>query len=394
MRLLCTIENETQGLEFSHYLTNQGIDNECELLAVNDWGSETYGNRYCRIWIIDEDQVEPAEQLHQQFMANPEDPRFKEKPNLMQQILEPEKQKATAKESIVKIQQAASTWKSQPVGAVTLWLLLLCSFLFMWGSTTTISQSVPQQLAPIAKSISSPVNQELLYDYPQAYEILNRLIHLFRLDQEDRVENSMPPEAKYLLDQYTKTPIWTGLYDKIVLWFKGEADKIDWNQPMFEKIQQGEVWRLVTPAFLHVDLIHLFFNVYWLLLLGKQLEQRIGAGRYLLFIVLAAIFSNTLQYLMGGSLFMGYSGVVCAMLAFIYVRQKLAPWEGYQLQRSTIIFLSLFILAMLGIQLVTFFGDIYGGVSFLPAIANTAHLAGIAIGWLMGRMSYFAWKNG
>lgn len=394
MRLLCTIENETQGLEFSHYLTNQGIDNECELLAVNDWGSETYGNRYCRIWIIDEDQVEPAEQLHQQFMANPEDPRFKEKPNLMQQILEPEKQKATAKESIVKIQQAASTWKSQPVGAVTLWLLLLCSFLFMWGSTTTISQSVPQQLAPIAKSISSPVNQELLYDYPQAYEILNRLIHLFRLDQEDRVENSMPPEAKYLLDQYTKTPIWTGLYDKIVLWFKGEADKIDWNQPMFEKIQQGEVWRLVTPAFLHVDLIHLFFNVYWLLLLGKQLEQRIGAGRYLLFIVLAAIFSNTLQYLMGGSLFMGYSGVVCAMLAFIYVRQKLAPWEGYQLQRSTIIFLSLFILAMLGIQLVTFFGDIYGGVSFLPAIANTAHLAGIAIGWLMGRMSYFAWKKG
>ncbi|MDP1835994.1 MAG: rhomboid family intramembrane serine protease [Chlamydiales bacterium] len=395
MRLLCTIENDSQGLEFSQFLKNQGIANDCEVLSVSDWGSETYGNRFCRIWIVDEDQVAQAEKFHEEFLANPTDPKFKEKqPNLIKQILEPEAQKAVAKEGLAKIQKAASSWQSQPVGAITLWLMILCTFLFIWGATTMVSRTVPAELAPIAYLTSSPIHQELLYDYPKAYEIVDRLVRLYDLGQEDRVENSLPPEASYLLEQYHNTPIWNGLYPKLVLALKGQKDKIDWNQPVFEKIREGEVWRTITPSFLHTDLIHLFFNVIWLLVLGKQIEHRIGAGRYILFIIIAAIFSNTLQYLMGGPLFMGFSGVVCAMLGFIYMRQRLAAWEGYQLQRVTLGFLAFFIFTMLAIQVVSFFGEVYWNMHLAPRIANTAHLAGLAMGLLMGKLDYFAWKKG
>lgn len=42
----------------------------------------------------------------------------------------------------------------------------------------------------------------------------------------------------------------------------------------------GEVWRLVTSAFLHANLMHVAFNGYLLWLLGKMLEPTLGHARF------------------------------------------------------------------------------------------------------------------
>lgn len=396
MRLLCTFENEGQGNEFSQLLKSEGINHTCEALSNSDWGSDAYGNRYCRIWIIDEDQVDRAEELHQEYLANPDDPRFKQKPNLIKHILEPEKSKLVAKEGLAKIQKAASTWQSQPIGFVTLYLMIICTLIFMWGVTSVSQQKLPPSIAPLAALAESPLQRVLLFDYPKAYEALDKLISLYTLDSENdqKPEQPLPPEAQYLLDQYRKTPIWTGLYEKVVLALKGHRDKINWEQPMFEKIRQGEIWRFFTPTLLHSDILHLFFNMIWLLILGKQIERRIGMSRYVIFILISAAFSDTMQYLMSGPNFVGISGVLCAMLGFIYMRQRKAAWEGYQLQRVTLGFLGFFILTMLGVQMASFISEIYWNFSLAPRIANTAHLSGVAIGLLLGKLDYFAWKKG
>ena len=84
----------------------------------------------------------------------------------------------------------------------------------------------------------------------------------------------------------------------------------------------------------------------WLAVLGRQMELRLGGFRYLLFILITGIISNIVQYMMSGPNFLGYSGILCAMLSFIWVRQKKAAWEGYVLQDSTMGFMLLFLITI------------------------------------------------
>jgi murein DD-endopeptidase MepM/ murein hydrolase activator NlpD len=41
-----------------------------------------------------------------------------------------------------------------------------------------------------------------------------------------------------------------------------------------EKISQGQVWRLFTPCLMHRDFLHILFNMVWVWLLAKQVEER------------------------------------------------------------------------------------------------------------------------
>jgi GlpG protein len=131
----------------------------------------------------------------------------------------------------------------------------------------------------------------------------------------------------------------------------------------------------------------------WLVLLSKQMEERLRPLQYIGFILITGIFSNTCQYLMSGPNFVGFSGVLCAMVAFIWMRQKIAPWEGYPLQKSTITFLAFFVAAMLGIQIFAFYWDTQHISTIAPGIANTAHISGALIGAILGRLSLFSWKT-
>lgn len=95
---------------------------------------------------------------------------------------------------------------------------------------------------------------------------------------------------------------------------------------------------------------------------------------------------------MSGPFFIGYSGIITALAGFIWMRERLAPWEGYPLNRGTIYFLLFFILAILGLQVAAFFIQVLTTYDFAPNIANTAHISGAVIGALLGRRKFFAQK--
>ncbi len=57
-------------------------------------------------------------------------------------------------------------------------------------------------------------------------------------------------------------------------------------------ILSGEVWRLVTPLFLHADLWHLVVNMLALYWVGLRVEDVYGSREYLAIYLLAGVFSN------------------------------------------------------------------------------------------------------
>src|SRR6185369_13058005 len=51
------------------------------------------------------------------------------------------------------------------------------------------------------------------------------------------------------------------------------------------EIGQGQIWRFITPIFIHIGLLHLFFNSYALWIVGPQVEKLYGPARFVLLYV-------------------------------------------------------------------------------------------------------------
>jgi rhomboid protease GluP len=56
-----------------------------------------------------------------------------------------------------------------------------------------------------------------------------------------------------------------------------------------ELIIQGQLWRLVTPIFLHIGIIHLAFNTYAIYVFGSQIERVFGTLRFVGLYLLSGI---------------------------------------------------------------------------------------------------------
>ncbi len=385
MRLIYSTEDKKLAHQFSTFLKKEGIENLFEIVTNTDWGSSDYGTYKCYVWVIEEEQMEKAQQWLEQFEQNPQQELFHGDGRQPMLVVEP-----TAKTPSPPKRRAVADEKK--LGKVTLYILIICAVLFFIGQMTTPPYENVSIALPPTPLYSPPINKMLFYDYPRAYEIIDKLVKVFGFEQLQNLD-SLPKEGKVLIDTFLHTPIWEGLYDKVVLFAKNRNLNEIFNEPMFEKIRQGEVWRLFTPCLLHANFFHIFFNMIWLVFLGKLIEERIGPIRYLLLIALTAVFSNTSQYLMSGSNFLGYSGVICGMLAFIWARQRTAPWESYNISPGVISFMFFFVMAMFGLQLTSFFLTVFKGVDYFPSIANTAHLTGGFAGYILGRFNFMSMKG-
>ena len=57
------------------------------------------------------------------------------------------------------------------------------------------------------------------------------------------------------------------------------------NNNLDEVRKDREFWRLVTPIFIHLHVVHLLFNMSCLWVLGPPLERHMGSSRFLLFVL-------------------------------------------------------------------------------------------------------------
>lgn len=145
-------------------------------------------------------------------------------------------------------------------------------------------------------------------------------------------------------------------------------------------ILSGQVWRLVTPIFLHFSLLHIVFNLWWMAMLGMLIEIRKGTGRFLVLVLVSAVLSNLTEYFYMDQvigkyyLFGGLSGVVYALFGYVWMKGESDPEAGLRINSSTV-------LLMLGWLVFCFTG-------MLGPVANGAHLGGLAVGMVFGLTRY------
>jgi membrane associated rhomboid family serine protease len=83
----------------------------------------------------------------------------------------------------------------------------------------------------------------------------------------------------------------------------------------------SEPWRLLTSAFTHVQIFHIFANLFMLWQLGPPLEQMLGRLRFLILYLLSALGGGIAVWLFSapGSATLGASGAVLGLVGALLV---------------------------------------------------------------------------
>jgi membrane associated rhomboid family serine protease len=140
-----------------------------------------------------------------------------------------------------------------------------------------------------------------------------------------------------------------------------------------EEIWDGQLWRLLTAAFLHLNLIHLGFDLWFTWYFGKATERWMGSLRFAAFFVATAVASSAGEVLAGRS-GAGLSGVGYALFGFLYALRHDEEFAA-ELMTPRVV------------QMLVFWFFLCIGLTYMHImeIANVAHGVGAVIGWLFGR---------
>lgn len=373
MRLIESFQDKSQARAFLNRLAMQNIEANLE---------ERQGEKFL-IWVYSEDDFDKAERLLEEFKKNPQ--KLSEELETSPITSEEDQKKDSPIKGPIQVKISPQLMNIRMAAPLTKWIVLMCVVLFFWNAYQKINLS--KNYPSLIKYLSlTPLDTALIYDLPKLYELLEDFFKRYpQVDIEKLSESSQDIQEEF--ESINETPFYPGLYQFALE--KVQGREIQLKAPLFRKIREGEVWRVFTPCILHSGLLHILFNMLWLWLLGKQVEQKVGKWRYLAMTLVIGVVSNSFQYLLSGPYFLGYSGIICGLAGFIWMREKIAPWEGYTIHRSILLFLGVFIVGMLLLQIVSFVLLAFHLAHFDMVIANTAHITGALCGILLAKIPFF-----
>ena len=302
--------------------------------------TEEADNGGAEIWVKDEDQFQQAMQELESFRRDPGNSKYSDSVQKANQISRAEaKKRREIQKKIVNV--GAGELKRKP--KVTLTMIGIC------------------------------VVVALITDFGDSWRTNGRVMKALEFVAVD------PPKSLEVLRQYN-----------------GDVDSLGLR---LTNIKRGEIWRIITPIFIHHGTIHLLFNMIWLFQLGKMIELRFGSYRFLIIVLVTAAISNLVQCTVpsavGGSapgttpdgtlmtLLGGMSGVVYGLLGFVWMKSIYDRSSGFYLPQSTLVI-------MLGWML---FCMLPGSEKLIGSIANWAHAVGLIVGMALGYAPVWIQKN-
>lgn len=140
-----------------------------------------------------------------------------------------------------------------------------------------------------------------------------------------------------------------------------------------EHVAMGDWWRLLTSAFVHMDVSHIIFNAYGLYALGPLIEKFYGQHRWLVIYVGSALCASLASYFLNDAVSGGASGAIYGLVGAAFVfgfKYRAVLPERLSRALTT------------GMLPWVIFGIGVGFFDFLP-MDNAAHIGGLISGGLI-----------
>ena len=136
--------------------------------------------------------------------------------------------------------------------------------------------------------------------------------------------------------------------------------------------EDWQLWRYISHSLVHLSPLHILFNLTWWWIFAGAIERKFGTGKLIGLFFVAAIISGIGQNIASGPAFFGLSGVIYAVLGFVFCVDKFSSQTSFDLP------LGFFNMLLVGIA--------FGFISPLIGInmGNTAHISGLIVGLLFG----------
>ncbi len=133
-------------------------------------------------------------------------------------------------------------------------------------------------------------------------------------------------------------------------------------------ISEGQWWRLITPIFLHIGLLHLLMNSVALYYIGSQVEKIFGSTKFFFLYIISGVTGVFLSFLLNDAVAAGASGAIFGCFgALLYVGIVHRDVLSKELVTN--------VLTIIGINLV--FGLLVSNVD------NAGHIGGLIGGFVM-----------
>lgn len=340
MRHIGELNDDSQALVFAAYLKVQGIESQID--PQSGGGAE--------IWIKDEDQFDDARRELKSFQDDPSNSKYSESVQIAKTLVrDEEKKRKQLQKKIIRV-GAGTNRRRPPLTLTLIGLCVLVALITNFGDRRKTPRDHSLYQALQFTSVGPPASLDL------AREISGG-------------ENSGRDDLRLRL----------------------------------ASVRRGEIWRMVTPIFIHYSIWHLAFNMYWLFLFGSMIENRYGALKLGALILGAAALSNLLQctvpidlggmwpaFAPGSDVLItqlgGMSGVVYGLFGFVWMKMVHDRKSGFRIPQSTIVILMIWLFLCMVPDL---FPNIDLSSNFIlrlipTNVANWAHGVGLLVGLAVG----------